>query len=128
MLNKDFYKTFGKLLYALAKSDGYIQETEEKKIISLVHDKLAVLETQNDFSGTDLAYYIEYAFEAAQEFELTVEDALLEFHAHFKLHHLHLDQKQKDILLEVLNEVASTYGKVSKKEMAILDKFKTLVT
>ena len=42
MLNKDFYITYGKLLYALAKSDGYIQVSVHwqkkdinKKIINL---------------------------------------------------------------------------------------------
>ena len=127
MLNKDFYITYGKLLYALAKSDGYIQEVEERKIVTLVHDKLAKIETQNDFSGTDLAYYTSFAFEAAEEFELTVEDALLEFTSHFKLHHLNIEQAQKQLLIDVMEEVANTYGKVTKKEFAIMEKFKELV-
>ena len=65
MLNKDFYIIFGKLLYALAKSDGFIQEIEKNKIMELVKDKMVLIEQQNDFSGTDLAYYTEFAFEAA---------------------------------------------------------------
>lgn len=127
MLNKDFYIAYGKLLYALAKSDGYIQEIEERKIIALVHNKLATIETQNDFSGTDLAYYTAYAFEAAEEFELTLEDALLEFKVYFKLHHLHINQEQKQVLLDVMVEVAKTYGKVSKKEKEIIEKFQNTI-
>ena len=127
MLNKDFYITFGKLLYALAKSDGYIQAIEKEKIIALVHDKLASIETQNDFSGTDLAFYTTFAFEAAEEFELTLEDAMLEFRSHFKLHHLQVSDAQKQVLLEVVQEVASTYGKISKREIEIIELFEKMV-
>ncbi len=127
MLNKDFYITYGKLLYALAKSDGYLQEIEKEKIIDLVHDKLATIETQNDFSGTDLAFYTSFAFEAAEEFELTVQDALLEFTAHFKFHHLHMSYEQRQVLITVMEDVARIYGKVTKKELSIIEKFKELV-
>jgi uncharacterized tellurite resistance protein B-like protein len=127
MLNKEFYITYGKVLYALAKSDGYIQEIEQKKIIELIHDKLVLAEQQNDFIGTDLAYYTAFAFEAAEDFELTLEDALLEFTAHFKLHHLHIDEFQKELLVDVLDEVATSYGNLSKKEIEIIEKFKMLI-
>jgi uncharacterized tellurite resistance protein B-like protein len=126
MLNKDFYITYGKLLYALAKSDGYIQDTERDKIMNLVQEKMALIEKQNDFFGTDLAYYTEFAFEAAEELELTLGDALLEFNAHFNLHHVHFDEEQKHILTEVLEEVATCYGKITKKESEIIEKFKQL--
>ncbi len=126
MLNKDFYITYGKLLYALAKSDGYIQDIERDRIMNLVQEKMALIEQQNDFSGTDLAYYTEFAFEAAEDFELTLEDALLEFNAHFKLHHLHFNEEQKLVLTEVLEEVATIYGKVTKKEAEVIEKFKQL--
>jgi hypothetical protein len=126
MLNKDFYITYGKLLYALAKSDGYIQDIERDRIMNLIQEKMALIEKQNDFSGTDLAYYTEFAFEAAEDFELTLEDALLEFNAHFKLHHVHFSEEQKRILTEVLEEVATIYGKVTKREVEIIEKFKQL--
>jgi uncharacterized tellurite resistance protein B-like protein len=126
MLNKDFYITYGKLLYALAKSDGYIQDIERARIMNLIQEKMALIEKQNDFSGTDLAYYTEFAFEAAEDFELTLEDALLEFNAHFKLHHVHFSEEQKRILTEVLEEVATIYGKVTKREVEIIEKFKQL--
>jgi hypothetical protein len=127
MLNKDFYITYGKLLYALAKSDGYVQEVEKEKIIALVHDKLATVETQSDFSGTDLAYYTTFAFEAAEEFELTLEDAMLEFRSHFKWHHLHISEAQKKLLLEVIQEVSESYGSVSKREIEIIEWFDKMV-
>lgn len=126
MLNKDFYITYGKLLYALAKSDGYIQDIERDNIMNLIQEKMALIEKQNDFSGTDLAYYAEFAFEAAEDLELTLEDALLEFNAHFKLHHVHFNEEQKNVLTEVLEEVATIYGKVTKKEAEIIEKFKQL--
>jgi uncharacterized tellurite resistance protein B-like protein len=126
MLNKDFYITYGKLLYALAKSDGYIQDIERDRIMNLIQEKMALIEKQNDFSGTDLAYYTEFAFEAAEDFELTLEDALLEFNAHFKLHHVHFSEEQKRILTEILEEVATIYGKVTKREVEIIEKFKQL--
>jgi uncharacterized tellurite resistance protein B-like protein len=126
MLNKDFYITYGKLLYALAKSDGYIQDIERDNIMNLIQEKMALIEKQNDFSGTDLAYYAEFTFEAAEDFELTLEDALLEFNAHFKLHHVHFSEEQKKVLTDVLEEVATIYGKVTKKETDIIEKFKQL--
>ena len=126
MLNKEFYITYGKLLYALAKSDGYIQDVERENIMNLIQEKVALIEKQNDFFGTDLAYYIEFAFEAAENFELTLEDALLEFNAHFKFHHIHFNYEQKRILTEVLEEVATIYGKVTNKEVEIIEKFKQL--
>lgn len=124
MLNKEFYITYGKLLYALAKSDGYIQDVERESIMNLIQEKVALIEKQNDFSGTDLAFYTEFAFEAAEDFELTLEDALLEFNAHFRLHRVHFNEEQKRVLMEVLEEVATVYGKVTKKESEIIEKFK----
>lgn len=126
MLNKDFYIIFGKLLYALAKSDGFIQEIEKNKIMELVKDKMVLIEQQNDFSGTDLAYYTEFAFEAAEEFELTLEDALLEFNSFFKLHHVEFNREQKMVLTEILEEIAVIYGKLTTKELEIINKFKQL--
>jgi uncharacterized tellurite resistance protein B-like protein len=126
MLNKDFYITYGKLLYALAKSDGYIQDIEREKIMGLVQNKMALIEKQNDSLGMDLAYYAEFAFETAEDYELTLEDTLLEFNAHFKLHHVHFSEEQKLVLTDVLVEVATIYGKVTKKEEALIEKFKQL--
>ena len=126
MLNKEFYITYGKLLYALAKSDGYIQDVERESIMNLIQEKVALIEKQNDFFGTDLAYYIEFAFEAAEDFELSLEDALFEFNAHFRLHRVHFNEEQKRVLMEVLEEVATVYGKVTKKESEIIEKFKLL--
>jgi uncharacterized tellurite resistance protein B-like protein len=126
MLNKDFYIIFGKLLYALAKSDGFIQDIEKNKIMDLVKEKMVLIEKQNDFSGTDLAYYTEFAFEAAEEFELTLEDALLEFNSFFKLHHVEFNREQKRVLTEILEEIATIYGKLTTKELEIIKKFKDL--
>jgi hypothetical protein len=126
MLNKDFYIIYGKLLYALAKSDGYIQDIEKEQIMKLVQEKVALIEKQSDFSGTDLAYYTEYAFEASEDLELTLEDALLEFNTYFKLHHVHFDDTQKNVLTHVLEDVAHSYGKLTKKEFELIEKFKAL--
>ncbi len=46
MLNKEFYITYGKLLYALAKSDGYIQDVERDSIMNLIQEKVALIEKQ----------------------------------------------------------------------------------
>jgi iron-sulfur cluster repair protein YtfE (RIC family) len=123
MISKEFYTAFGNLLYALAMSDGAVQEVEKNSILKLVKEKLVPLENAKDNMGSDLANYAAFAFETADEQIENVEDALSVFVDYVKEHHENISREQLQVLNAIIKEVAKAYGRVTQKEQEIIDTF-----
>jgi uncharacterized tellurite resistance protein B-like protein len=123
MITKEFYTAFGNLLYALAMSDGAVQNAEKESILKLVKEKLVPLEDETDAMGTDLAHYTAFAFETADDQIESVEDALTNFVDYMKEHHDVFSHEQLKIFNSIIKEVAKSYGRVTKKEQEIMDVF-----
>lgn len=127
MISKDFYIAFGNLLYALAMSDGAVQNEEKESILKLVKEKLVPLEDITDAMGTDLAYYTEFAFETADDQIKSVEDTLNAFVNYMKEHYHIFSKEQLKVLNSILKEVAKAHGRVTKKEQQIIDMFNSMM-
>lgn len=123
MITKEFYAAFGNLLYALAMSDGALQQAEKECILKLVKEKLVPLENFKDVNGSDLAYYAIFAFETADDQIESVEDALTQFVDYVKEHEEKLGREQIKVFNSIIKEVAKSYGRVTKKEQEIIDVF-----
>lgn len=123
MITKEFYIAFGNLLYALAMSDGAVQQQEKESILKLVKEKLVPSENIKVAMGTDLAYYTAFAFETADEFVQSVEDTLTQFIDYVKEHEEKITREQLKVLISIIKEVAKSYGRVTKKEQEIMDIF-----
>ncbi len=123
MISKDFYIAFGNLLYALAMSDGAVQNEEKESILKLVKEKLVPMEDETDAMGTDLAHYTAFAFETADDQLESLEDALNTFVDYMKEHHLIFSKEQLKVLNAILQEVAKAHGRVTKKEQEIMNTF-----
>lgn len=123
MITKEFYTAFGKLLYALAMSDGAVQEVEKNSILKLVKEKLVPLENFKHMNGSDLAHYTTFAFETADDQIESVEDALTQFVDYVKEHEEKIGREQIKVFNSIIKEVAKSYGRVTKKEQEIIDVF-----
>lgn len=123
MITKEFYAAFGNLLYALAMSDGAVQQVEKESILKLVKEKLVPLENFKDVNGSDLAHYAIFAFETADDQIQSVEDALTQFLDYVKEHEEKIGIEQIKVFNSIIKEVAKSYGRVTKKEREIIDVF-----
>lgn len=122
MVNKEFYKEFGKVVYAMAMADGAIQDNEKKVMFKMVREKLAPIENISDEYGTDLAYYVLFSFEMEEEVNDTVEDALNSFLFFLNNHKLIMSDEVKSSCLGILRKIAKSYGRITKPEAALLKK------
>lgn len=123
MLSKNFYTEFGKVVYAMAMADGEIQEEERAVLYKTVREELAPLENLTDEFGTDLAFYTLFSFEQEDEIAHdTVEDAFSYFIDYLHLRNFKMTTKARNACINILKRMASSYGRTTKKEEALIDK------
>jgi hypothetical protein len=128
MVSKQFYIEFGKVLYALAIADGYVNEKEKNAVIRLIKEKLAPVEDVPDKFGTDLAFYAEFAFETEEDFFDSKEAALESFNTYLKVSNTRLPKSVKAACMDVLKTLAKTTGhKISSEEESIIKSFDSKV-
>lgn len=123
MLNKEFYIEFGKVAYAMMMADGEVQDLEKQAFLDLVRSELAPLESKSDEHGTDLAYYSIFSFETESEMDMGVSDAFNDFLQYLDDRNIQLTPEVKKACLKVLNKVARAYGRFTKHEHEIFDRF-----
>ncbi|MCB9232888.1 MAG: hypothetical protein H6581_14545 [Bacteroidia bacterium] len=130
MVNKEFYKEFGKVLYAMAMADGEIQPNEKSVMFTMVREELAPLEKQSDEYGTDLAFYVLFSFEMEEEVNDSVENAINSFLFFLSNHQIKISPKVRNACLNILRKIAKSYGRITKPEGALLrrieDRFEEL--
>lgn len=122
---KQYYKELGRLVYAIAIADGFVQEEEKYNLHQFVLKELAHHEKTHDSSGMNQAFYVDFEFDsyvnnhpelngAAKSFSKFVEESI---------------EPGDSALLErsiaLMENVANAYSK--RKEKTIIDqvKFKT---
>ena len=123
MLNKEFYIEFGKVAYAMMMADGEVQEGEKNAFLDMVRTELAPLESEADEHGTDLAFYSIFSFETESEFKHGVQDAFNDLLQYLHDRNIKLTPEIKKACLKVLNKVARAYGRFTKHEHEIFDRF-----
>lgn len=121
---KIFYEELGKLLYAIAKSDGTIQPKEIKSLHEIVKKKLAPIEDSVDEYGTEKAFYTDFMFEIEDEQFTSVEDAFSSFIEFMQENITAFDEELRRICLHAVEELADAYRRINKKEQPLIKEFK----
>jgi uncharacterized tellurite resistance protein B-like protein len=120
MDHKRFYKELGKLLYAVAASDGKIHPAEVSKFRTLVREEVVPVEKSQDQFGTDNAYYAEFEFETLADKDFPAEDAYHSFILYLKEFQGKIDPEMKNLCLQAAEKVAAASHGINKKESQYL--------
>ena len=121
MKTKDFYIHLGRLLYAVAKADGNIQDEELTDLYKLVINELkdeAIFGLKNEVD----AYYTEFEFEALMDKDADINEALNSFFVFIDEHGKSFTSPMKDITIRAATQVAESYQGIVPEEQLILDK------
>jgi hypothetical protein len=121
---KDFYAELGKLLYAVADTDGVITQKEKKALQDIVKNELVPAERHMDAVGTDAAYYTEIEFDFLDEEIADAETAFNSFIDFVEEHHTAFDERMKKISLHVVKELANAYHGTNKKEKKLINELR----
>ena len=127
MTYKRFYSELGKLLYAIADSNGIISRKERDTLLAIVKKELVPAEMHTDEYGTDTAYYTGIEFDFLDEEIADTEAAFNSFIDYLEEHHTAFDNKMLQVCMRVAKELAASYHRVNKKEKALLTKLERVV-
>ena len=121
---KQFYIELGRLLYAIAKSDGTVQDEEMKEFYQIVKKELLPLEDSTDEFGTDRAFYTEFEFEAMLDRGASVNEAYLSFVKFLKANSKDVNDQVKQICLNAVYKIAEAYAGIERSEQFFIDRLK----
>ena len=116
---KQYYKELGKIVYAVAITDGTIKPEEVEALHEFVIRNLANYELSTDSSGMNKAFYVDFEFENSVETHLNIETAIRSF-ARF----IHVNYEKGDELLlqhsyKLIEKVADAYSREKEKEVVL---------
>lgn len=120
---KEFYTELGKLLYAVAKADGEVQEEELFKIYQMIVNDLSdslLFDRENEVD----AYYAEFEFEALTDNNADMAEAIKSFIEFYELNKESFSPKMKDAILKAMNAVAIAFDDVVPEEQLLIDQLK----
>lgn len=114
---KQYYKELGKLVYALAISDGSIQQEEQIQLHNFVANELASHEIEVDSSGMNKAFYVDFEFEKSVEAHLDRTQAIISYRKFVERNY----EKGDDVLIKraltLLEKVNQAYSKQKEKNI-----------
>lgn len=112
---QNIYYALGILAYAIAKSDGKIQEEEKKKLFEIIQKEM---DHDIDFEYAEIIFQL---LERDQYgFERTYSWAISELKK--GRHYLSPDIKKK--MVETVRQIALSFDKISDEEAEIINRFK----
>jgi uncharacterized membrane protein YebE (DUF533 family) len=117
---KEFYTELGKLLYAVAKADGEVQDEELHKIYQMVVDDLSDEILFNRGDEVD-AYYTEFEFEALIDQNTDMHVAVNSFIDYFNKHQADFTDKMKETTLKAMIAVADAFEGIVPEEQKLID-------
>ncbi|MCS6824402.1 MAG: TerB family tellurite resistance protein, partial [Cytophagaceae bacterium] len=121
MKEKSFYVHLGRLLYAIAKSDGKVQKEEIQAIRKFISEKLAPAETQRDAFGTNTAFFAEFEFDRMDESSAHPEQAYKSFKSYLEENLPHISKDARQVAYSAALEVARAYKGINQSEKKILE-------
>ena len=124
MLPKEFYIEYGRVLYAVAMADGAVQARERETLIKLVERELVPLEEATDEFGSQLAYYVEFAFEAQDEWKKDSKGTMDGFFDALTKHEILVPEPVRKVCIHILEKVAGAYGGTVEEEADLIERFK----
>jgi hypothetical protein len=116
---KQYYKELGKVVYAVAITDGVIKQEEIETLHDFVQKDLANNESATDSSGMNEAFYVDFEFENSINNNLEIPPAIKSF-ANF----IHNNYEPGDEVLirrsvKLLDVVADAYTRKKEKELVL---------
>jgi len=117
---KEFYTELGKLLYAVAKADGEVQDEELHKIYQMVVDDLSDEILFNRGEEVD-AYYTEFEFEALIDRNVEIHTAVNSFVDYYEKNQEYFNDKMKKTTLKAMVAVADAFEGIIPEEQALID-------
>lgn len=119
-----FYSEVGKLLYAIAAADGRVDRKEYEKLRDIVKEKLVPQENSTDQFGTDAAYYAEIEFDILMDQTPSATSCFHSFCDYVEAHHTAFDNHHKDMVMEMVKEIAQVYHGIDTKEKELIKQLK----
>lgn len=119
-----FYVELGRLFYAIAKSDGVIQQEEWEKVKRIVSEELGPLEESEDEFGMDNAFFTEFEFERLVERQSSVKDAFFSFIAFAKQNLPSIPISYRKLIIKAVEKVAIAHGGIDETEQALITRLK----
>ena len=107
-LNKELLNTFGRIIYAVAKTDGEVQDSE-----------VAVI--QNVIDNNEWAQEVELSFEVERELD---EDADVIFDKAISLFKFNEIRDHYVEFVDLLEQIAEAHDGIVNEEERLIDKFK----
>ena len=124
---KEFYAEIGKLLYAVADTDGVISPQEKESLHQLIQSRLTQRETHTDEYGTNDAWYAEFEFDVAEDQIMSAEDAFLSFIEYVEEHQPDFDTTTRELCFTLAERMAESYRHTNKKEKVLIQKLKEIL-
>lgn len=124
MVYRRFYSEVGKLLYAIAASNGLVNREEYVKLRDIVEKKLVPLEHSTDQFGTDSAFYAEIEFDILLEQSADPTACFNSFCNYVEAHRTAFDAHLKSMTINLAKELAHVYRGTDAKEAEMIKKLK----
>jgi hypothetical protein len=119
---KLFYTALGRVVYAIAKADGAIQQEEVASVFHFVITQIIAIEKDN-FDGRHAleAFYTEKEFNRLRDEDVPMNEAFDQFIRFYDLNKDVCDTNMKNTCLHIIEKVARAYNGIEPSELAIIE-------
>jgi hypothetical protein len=121
---KLFYKELGRLLYAVAYSDGKIRKQEVEALNNFIYKELLPIEFSSDSSGMNQAFYTEFEFDELIKENLPPQLVFHNYITYLKANAPFITNQHKLSIISSVEKVANAYKHINKKEDDIIELLK----
>lgn len=122
MDQKGFYTELGKLLYAIAASDGNIRLKESKNFREILDKEFITARLRNNESGIENAHYAELEMEWLQEHKINPKVAFASFVRFIKQNSESIDISLKKSIMNAAKDVANAFHQTNRYEKHYLSR------
>ena len=116
----EFYIQIGRLIYAIAKSDGKVHKEEVERFKTILNKELLHLHTSEDAYGTNHAYYAEFEIERLIEKQTDKNEAFTSFILFMEQHRDYFDEKIRNLCYETARRIAIAHRGIEPEESKML--------
>jgi hypothetical protein len=119
---KQFYTTLGRLVYAVAKADGAIQQEEVASVFHFVITQIISLE-KDSFDGRSAleAFYTEKEFNRLRDEDVPMMEAFNQFIDFLDKNRSECDEKSRATCLYIIEKVALAYNGIEPSERVLIE-------
>jgi hypothetical protein len=127
MIHEAFYKELGKYLYAMAMSDGEVQEQEIKMLVKVISEELEEMKGVVSVESWDVLLAKLSFFTSLRE-KISLPDARESFNAFIRKYSDSIDGHSKAVAAKLIHRVAASFKGVNKMESRMEDESIGLLT